>query len=173
MKRLICILLCLFLIVMSSACAQQQSEFTDPVAFYYLRVQDPDSIHHGSIDSIIAPDIREGHDLRGNTELLLQRYLSGPVSDTCRSPFPVGTYLVQYEMDGTTLSVTLSDHVARLTGMDLTLACACMTRTLLDLTDANAVRIQAETLYLDGKASITMNQSILVLLDEPIATESE
>lgn len=173
MKRFLCIILCLLLLLSMTACGHKKEEFTDPVHYYYLRVQSQDNIHHGSDDSVMLPEVREGHGLLEDTGRLLENYLAGPVSETCRSPFPAGTVLVGWEMDGTTLCVTLSDQAAELTGIDLTLACACLARTFMELTGAGAVRIRAESLELDGKVSITMNQSILVLLDEPIAAEPD
>lgn len=173
MKRLTCLILCGIVLLSMTACTQKQEKFTEPVNFYYLRDQSQENIHHGSDDSVIVPEIREGYGLRDDVSLLLKSYLAGPVSDTCRSPFPAGTVLKNWSMDGTTLCVTLSNQLAGLTGVDMTLACACLSKTLMELTGASAVRIQAESLELDGKVSITMNQSILILLDEAIVTEPD
>lgn len=165
MKRFICIVLCFVMVFCLFACTQQQEKFVKPISFYYLRVQLPDQIHHGAADSVISPEIREGQLISKDIKMLLDYYLAGPITADYDSPFPQGTTLVEWHTEGATLCVTLSDEAAELTGIELTLACACLTKTFLELREFEAVRIQAESLPLDGKASITMDDTSLLLLD--------
>ena len=174
MKRLICLLLCGAMMLCLFACAAQSEDFVKPIKFYYLRVQLPDQLYHGSEDSVISAETREGQGIYQNTELLLNHYLAGPLSDTHASLFPSGTRLVGWHTEGNTLCITLSDQAAKLTGIDLTLACACLSKTFLELKDYETVRIQAESLPLDSKAYITMDESSLLLLDTTMTgTESD
>jgi len=169
MKRLICLILIISLCLCLPACRTQQTEtFQDPVAFYFLRAQ-TDTVDHGTPFSVIVPVTREGQGMRSNLSALLNRYFSDPATETTRSPFPAGTYVISVSNDTDTLEITLTDAFATLTGLDLTLACACLTRTVLDLTGTGAVRICAETKLLDGHPSITMDRSNLLLID--IATQ--
>ena len=169
MKRLFCLLICCAMMASLCACSPQQEEFVDPIKLYYLQIQPQDHIHHGSADSIIAPEIREGYRLRNQTTLLLDTYLTGPATEFCRSPFPAGTRLIGFTMDGKKLSVTLSDEIAQLGGIELILACACLSRTCLELWDFDEVQIMAETAQLDGKAMIIMNKTNYLLTDDTVA----
>lgn len=173
MKRLISCLLSAALLLSLCACTTQQDEFEDPVSFYYLQVQLTEQIHHGSVHSVITPEIREGKQLRQDLTQLLKQYLAGPGTETVRSPFPAGTSLIGWEMDGTTLCITLSDDIANLTGIDMTLACACLAKTCLEFGQYGSVRIRAESLSLDGKVSITINESILLLLDDTVPVNEQ
>ena len=170
MKRLFCFLLCGILLLGLFACAAQKEDFINPISFYYLRVQLPGQLHHGAVDSVISPEVREGKGIIKDIKMLLDYYMAGPLSDNYASPFPSDTTLIDWHMEGKTLCVVLSDQAATLSGVDLTLACACMTKTFLGLRDLDAVRIQAETLSLDGKPYITMDDKSLLLLDNSMTT---
>lgn len=165
MKRLTCIICCFVILLCLCACTKQDTKIADPVSFYYLRVQEENDIHHGAEDSVLFPETREGLGLRGNTEALLKMYLKGPDSPLYVSPFPAGTELIAWTLEDSILSITLSDQFASLSGMDLTLACACLTRTFLELTGAESVEIRAETINIDGKESVIMSHENLILID--------
>ena len=173
MKRVISILLIFVLAFSLAACVyEEEPELVDPVNFYYLRVQDPENLYHGTADSVVLAEQREAFGVRDFLTVLLERYLSGPTSEGLVSPFPAGTKLKAWELSGNMLTLTLSNEIAQLSGMDLTLACACLTVTCLELTDAEAVQIRAESATFGSKASITMTRNDLVLLDEGfVATE--
>lgn len=165
MKRLTALILILFMIPGLWACGQKE-EFVSPVNFYYLRAPLPNGeIHHGSADSVIVPEIREGDGHQANHADLLDIYLLGPLDEDCRSPYPVGTTLEEFTLENGVASIVLSDDFGELTGIDLSLACGCLTLTIMDMTGAESVSIQAESAMLDGKAAITMDRNTLVLID--------
>ena len=64
-----------------------------------------------------------------------------------------------------TVYVTLSPEITLLTGVDLTMACGCLTLTILSLTEAQQVQIRSVSGLLDGQRSITMDKNTLLLLD--------
>lgn len=166
MKRITSIVLALLMLLPLCACERnEKEELKDPVTFCYLRVQNPEALHHSSAGSVIATEKREGTGIQEDLTALLQLYLNGPASEELYSPFPRGTKLVSWERSDSTLTVILTNEFATLTGMDLTLACASLTMTCLSLTDAKSVQIQAESENLDGKTSIIMNRNDLVLTD--------
>ena len=165
MKRLIAITMLILTVLTMTACTRDTKPVY-PVAYHYLRApSDAGNIFHGSSDSVIAPEIREGGSYREDLEHLLDIYLLGPLDHSYRSPFPVGTALKSISLDGHHASVVLSRHFANYHGIDLTLACACLTMTVMDLTGAEAVTISVEGFQLDGKASITMDRSNMILTD--------
>lgn len=176
MKRPISILLTVLLILSLCACEiQNDDDYISPIDLYYVRIQDPENLHHGSDNSVIAVHTIEGKGLKEDLAYLLSLYFRGPSDPELESPFPRGTSLVEWSLTDSLLTLTLSDSFATLTGIDLTLACACLTITCLSLTEAEQVQIQAQTVQLDGKQSITMDKSIILLLDDSstIPTETE
>ena len=170
MKRLTALLLAILTLLSLWGCEQAQ-EIVCPVSFHYLRAPlSNGEIAHGSADSVIAPEIREGD---GRDILyLLDIYLLGPLDRDFRSPFPVGTTLEDFSMEDGTANLLLSDELGKLSGIDLTLACGCLTLTVMDLTGAETVTIRAERTLLDGKESLTMDRS-LILIDDTAPEETD
>ncbi len=165
MKRLTALLLLVFMLPCLFACARE--EITYPVAYHYLRAPEPNGeIDHGSADSVIAPEIREGDGHQGDYNYFLDIYLLGPLDRDFRSPYPVGTSLKGFTWEDGAATVLLSDHFGSLSGIDLTLACGCLTLTVMDLTGADTVTITAEDTLLDGKESVTMDRGNLFLTDD-------
>ena len=165
MRKPTAIILLLCITLLLTSCTTKE-EFEYPVTFHYLRsTQANDTLSHGAADSVIAPELREGAEYRNDLELMLDIYLHGPLDKAYVSPYPVGTTLRQLTLEGTAASVVLSDHFASLTGMDLSLACACMTMTVMELTDAESVTISTESGLPDGMEAVTMTRSDLILVD--------
>ena len=161
MKRLTAILLLCAIALSLGACNDRQEKIQVPVNFYYPRQE----ATYGASDSLIAPVTAEGMGYSNDPVGLLTVYLQGPGDNRYRSPFPEGTRIVSMELVNGIVRLTLSENFAALTGMDLTIACACLTLTALDLTGANSVRISAEGTTLSGSDYIRMDRSCLTLLD--------
>lgn len=171
MKRICSLILILSLALALGACTQNSSDFDQPVSFYYLQ----SSMTHGSADSVIAAELREGSIYGSETYAFLEAYLLGPETPALTSPFPSGTTLIYADIYYDTLYITLDDSFAQLTGIDMTLACACITKTCLEFTDVLTVQIRAENELLDGRQYISMDADSLLLLDNSgnAATETE
>lgn len=167
MKRLISILIAVCLIISMSSCTQGD-EIASPVHYYYLRTE----FTYGASDSVIAAEVRESAGFENNYEALLDFYLSGPVNTEFLSPFPASTKLHSLSWENGVLCLTLSDSFAQLTGLDLSLACACLGKTCMELTGAEEVVLRAQTQQLDGEDTIIITADSFVLLDEE-AEESE
>lgn len=161
MKRSICILLLLSILFSMAGCHQEQEKVHQPVNFYYPRVE----ATFGSADSLIAPIIAESADYANDTVGLMTAYLQGPKDEHYLSPFPAGTQILGFEENNGFIRLTMSRNFANLTGMDLTLACACLTLTVLDLTGGNSVRISVPGATLNGAEYIRMDRNCLNLLD--------
>lgn len=165
MKKLTAILLLIFLAVSMVGCTQEK-ELTDPVRFHYLQAPQTDGeLPHGTADSVIAPEVREGAEYRHDLELMLDIYLHGPLDKDYLSPYPVGTTLRQFAVEDSGATVVLSNHFASLSGLDLTLACGCLAMTVMDLTGAESVTIRTEGTLSADTDSITMTRDDLVLFD--------
>ncbi len=160
MKRIVCLLLMFCLLF--AGCQYQETKMQAPGNFYYLRTE--------GAQAVIGSESRETFGHEGDFFYLLAQYLHGPQSDSLRSILPSGTALMEAEVEGDLLTLTFSDDLARLTGLDLTLGCACLTLTCLDLFPVEQVRIQAQEETLDGERYIQMDESCLVLVDQSAQT---
>lgn len=75
---------------------------------------------------------------------LLSALLSGPESGSLTTPFPAGTRLLGWTQTGGTVTVDLSEAYGGLSGVDLTLADACVTLTLCQLKGVEEVYLTVE-----------------------------
>lgn len=154
--RLIAALLCfLFLFGCTGPFGQ-----TTP-RFYYLK----NDIEFSGATSVIASESNGGIDTSGPLLTVLEEYLKGPNDGSLHSPFPEGIQIYTAEQREETVILEFNAVLADLTGMDLTLACACASMTCLELTDAQNVSIRARGATLDGATQITMDADSLLLLD--------
>lgn len=159
MKHVFCVILLVMLVL--TGCGTKGETFTEPVNFYYMTAD----ITYFTAEGVIAPEVREADGQRQDYAYLLKMYLHGPESRELKNAFPLNTTLIQLELLENAAVVTLSDQSTKLTGVDLTIACACLTATVCDMTGVTSVTIQAETQLLDGSQSITMSKEDVLLLD--------
>ena len=159
MKKAVCIMLVALLLCSLAAC--QNKKIENPVNFYYLRTK----YTYGSADSVISAEIRE-YPEADNTAGLITQYLKGPQDNLLSSEFPFGTKLVALEQQGRTISITLTDHISRLSGASLSLACVCLAKTVMEYTGAKTVFISAETKFLSNLSYITVTEDTILLVDD-------
>ena len=157
MKRLISLVLLTALFL--SGCGQQLKE---PVTFYYIR-----SGYDEDMSSVIGTEEKEASGHRTDLSYLMALYFMGPASEDLRSPFPGNTGLISAEHSGPSLILHLSDTSDSITDAQFTVACACLTLTCLELTDAEHVTINS------GSRSVTMGADALLLQDLTTAAHTE
>lgn len=137
MKRSVfTLLLCVLLIFSGCQVVRKPNK---ELCFYYLQ----SSIVYGSTDGVIAAENKHAPN-EPDLENLIVQYLEGPGEPSLRSPFPANTRLVSVHLRGDTLEIQLSVDFSILTGMDRTLACACLAKTVFPLTTAEQVLILTE-----------------------------
>ena len=159
MKKMTVFLLLTAILLSLMGCLEQKEPITTPVSFYYPRSE----FTYGSTDSVTTAEVRDAALFSNDHFAILSAYLAGPKKEDLKSPFPTGTTLTQLSVANGTASIILSDHIAVLSGIDLTVACVCLTRTIMELTGAKRVEISAETKLLGGSKSITMDSSNVYL----------
>ena len=157
MKKLLCAVLPLLLLLCG---CQSEPKLKQPVRFHYPNAQ----ISYGTETGLIGSEQREGSDM--DTAQLLNVYLQGPSDLELTNPFPKGTSLISLSQQGTTLTLTLSNRYADLSGIDLSLANACLAKTAMELTGAREVVIRCESKPLDGDDSVRLTADTLILYDE-------
>lgn len=162
MKRLFITALVISLLCSLCACSGNSREPEAPVNFYYRTRE----IHYGTSDGVIAAEVRDSYGHTEDYAYLVEQYLNGPRTSDCVSPFPEGTALVQIDLIGNKVFIVLSSHLSALTGSDLTIACTCLARTVLEITGAKFIQISAENTLLDGESAITIRANSFVFQDD-------
>ncbi len=162
MRKLICLLLLVSMALPLWGCASQEPPIEYPVTFYYRR----SSLTYGKADSVIAPETRDAGNHNGDYTALIAMYLQGPADSALHRTFPGDVTVISLEVTGTSAAVQLSDEFSALSGLDLSIACACLTKTVCTMTGAERVSIYAENALLDGNKIISMTQNSLLLLDD-------
>lgn len=149
---ILCAILYVMVLFNLSGCDETAGEKT--VSFYY-RIS-ADTVYEAG--SVIQCEVREVDTLDLGT--LLELYLEGPVSDDLVSPFPRGTALEWIRQAGGTVEIVLSESFYQLTGINKTLAEACLTMTLTDLEDVDEVIIYADGEYSDDATVFTADRYV-------------
>ena len=159
MRRILCILLVLLCF---AGCSEQKQIPADSVEVYYVR----EKPIYGSSDGLIAPVYMEAMGRKKDIPFLLNLYFQKTPEAGYVSAFPAGVTLVSYKLEGLTATIVLSDEIAGLSGMDLTVALSCLTKTVMSLTGCEEIILSAWTKELDGQSFITLNKDSYLLLDD-------
>lgn len=165
MKRIICMLLCVFLLSILPACHYSEGgDILEPVEFVYPRKSD--YYLYSDQSSVFGSEIREASGHRSDLKYLISMYLRGPQDAHLRNIFPADTRLIEVRTDGDIVNLVFSSEFLALENTDLTLACAALAQTCMGATDATQVRIDASS---DTKTfSITLDADSMLLTDTSI-----
>lgn len=162
MKQSISVMIILCLLFSLSSCTVDQSGTSESVTYYYRTVE----VEFGSQSGVIAAEIRHVKRHTDDYPYLVEQYLNGPVSDKCISPFPAGITFEELNVDDKEVQIMLSSHLALLSGAELMTACACLAKTLLELTGARTIQISADNGLLNGTEVITLTEDDFVYWDD-------
>ena len=152
MKRFICLMLALLLLLLCGGCADSLSK---DATFYYCTAD----YQFGKDTPVILGESRDISGHEGELSYLVALYLAGPSGKKLVSPFPKNTKLVSVQTEDDHVTIELSYLGRQITDSRFVLACACLTLTTMDVTDAQSVTI------LSGERSITMDAKDLLLYD--------
>jgi hypothetical protein len=162
MKRIFCLILALALTAALCACSLgSRSSLLEPVEFFYPR--NSVSFIYGSELGILDTELREGAGHTDDLNYLLSMYLRGPQDSRLRNPFPASCQLETVRQEGDILYLVLSSEFTALESTDLTVACAGLTKTSMNLVDVRLVSIKASGNK--KSVSITMDAEALLLSD--------
>ena len=161
MRKLLCsalIFCCLFGIC---ACADDNAVPEDSVTVYFKREKPV----FGTADGIIGTTYLEAEGHMQDHTYLLNKYFRTVPDAGFVSAFPKGLAIISFKQEGLTAKVVLTDCIADLSGMELTIALVCITQTVMSLTGCQEVIISAYSRQLDGQNFITLNRDSYLLLD--------
>ena len=153
MKRILCLLLLLSILL--CGCGKK-----DDVTFHYRSADELDP----KTGSVLGAETRDVTGYRDDAKFLISLYLAGPLDQDLQSAFPAGTTLQSLIIRDDQLTIQLYDLPQALSDSDFSLACACLTMTCMEFTEARSVTI------LCGDRTVTMNRSVLTFTDTPAAT---
>ena len=145
MKKLPLFILALLaaLVAFASCAKSAQEDEESGYALYFLSDLDTS----GGGDAIAASSLRftpgEAMSTEDCVRALMELLLAGPDEAALQSPIPEGTALRSLKVSGRRAEIDLSAQYARLSGIVLSLADYCITLTLSQLPNVNAVSITA------------------------------
>ena len=162
MKRPICLILTILLVLPLCACHYSDSgDILEPVEFFYPR--NSTFFVYGTADGVVASETREASGHVDDLNYLIAMYLRGPQDKSLRSPFPSGCRLEEVRTGGNSLCIVLSSEFTTLENTDLTLACASLAKTFLPISNSQRIRIESAA---DEKSlTITLHKDSLLLAD--------
>ena len=150
-KRIFCLILTASLFL--SGCGFFGERIKHPVIFYYLC-----GSYQEDLCCVVVSEEREASGHMGDLPYLLALYLMGPTNDEYTMPLPPGTRIIVQNKDGHIL-LELSALPDTFSDVDFSLACACLTLTCLEISDAEDVTIRS------GDRETVMSRDTLTLLD--------
>lgn len=163
MKRIILLTLLTAILISLFACTTNTMH-KGSVVFYYIK-NEKDFDGKTPIMTPYYPQI--DHNTNGYAEIL-NVYFNGPTNYNCQSPFPAGTTIEDINITRSKAHLMLSPQFATISGIDSTVACACLTKTVIELTGVNTVQIRVKGAQLEGKDYLTFNQSSFTYQDDLI-----
>lgn len=162
MKKAVCILICLVMLFLMTGCGHADMQSATAVNFYYIH----NELKYGTESGVIAPTVVNVQYDENDYQLLLEKYLNGPTNYELISPVPAGITLVDFQIVGEKALLVLSPHMGTLTGSSMTVALACLTRTVIEMTGMNAVQISIENQQINGADIITLTLNSFSLWDD-------
>lgn len=160
MKRICAIAFLISILLALAGCGSNKT--SNSVTFYYPR--NPKDSARSFSETFYGTEKRNCNNAQ-DLQHLLTTYLQGPLGDDLISPFPEDTLLTDLEILETQITVCLTGEFSRLSGINLTTACACLSLTVFSLTDAETVRIISPAIDKMPAVEMTMSRTNLILTD--------
>ena len=159
MKKTLCFFLAFIFMLSLCACRQNSQQIIAPANFYYLT--EPSNYQAKAI----TPEVRETAEVSGDLKALLQLYINGPVSEDYINPFPKNITVLSVDVASTTASIQLSNRFTQLSEADMTSACACLTLTVLELTQRHRLTITSVDAFGNIIYTASMTKDHILLSD--------
>lgn len=153
MRKTICITMAVCLLSLFTGCTNTASTPNDSVVFYYIH----NDLEYGTDSGVVTSTVVEEIEVGTDYYALLEKYFNGPTNYDCISPFPAGITLEELNVDNNKAQLLLSPHMATLSGASMTVALACLTRTVVELTGVSTVQIEIQNNQILGADSLTLS----------------
>ena len=168
MKRIICMLLSTVFFLSVLGC-QNDTKDTDLQFYYPKNDLGYNAQENRFFGSAVEAELRSDISYQSGGQIL-EEYFKGPHDQALVNPFPAGLTLVNLDIRGVILHLTVSDHLSQLQDIPLTIACACLSKTAMLVTGATIVYISCESALLNGEKYLRMDAQSLIF-DDPVIFE--
>lgn len=160
MKRIVTGFLASVLLLLLASCTSNTGK-SGQTAFYYKRTQ----LSYGKDQGVVAAEYRDLDTQNADVATILNIYVDGPKVTELANVFPAECDVLWFSVSEGTASVHFNKAFGQMQGVSQTLACVCMSRTVMELTGAKIVRISAEGVSLGGKEYLEFNESSVFYFD--------
>ena len=161
MKKACALFLCLALLLAGCGTRGQTDRIQSPYTYYYRTAQ----VDYAAEDGVIRGETREISGHEGDLTWILEDYFRGPESEDLVSPFPKDLALLDCQTKEGAVLLKLSEEFSNLSGIELSVAAACIARTLFGTEEVDSVSLTVDGGLLDGKQSLTLDREGLLLVD--------
>ena len=169
MRKFLCILLSLVCLFGILGCSREEKIPENAVTVYFKTA----NYDYGAEEGMIGKTYLDTNGHEDDYSYLINTYLHTTPAEGFASTFPQGVSLVRFRLESLTANVTLSNHMKDCTGMDLTIALTCLTRTIISMTGCQEVILSAEDTLLNGEKFITLNADSFLLSDHSAPAQNE
>ena len=167
MRRWI-VLLAAGLCLVVAACGKGQSvneaDMQQPVRFYYC--QTGDETTYSSPSGALGWELRDLGQDRMTVGEIVKLYLKGPKAAELRTPFPKGLQVRESVLQNGVLTLVLSEEIDGVTGIERSLAAACLVHTLTQFSDIEAVQLECAAAKSQVLFGQPLTQEDFLLLDD-------
>lgn len=161
MRRFAALFLSLVMLLGFAGCSTKGDTRINPITFYY---KNTDLRYNSEAKVLYGRDVDLENDQIPISEVV-SLYLEGPDETFLESPFPPNARLEQAVWTGDLLKLTLSDEFNSLTGLDRTLAMACLTLTLTQVKGIDRIQVFTSNGGFSYRNNQPMSASDFVLED--------
>ena len=161
MKRIFVILLAAAMLLSIAGCTGQNRE-DGQVVFYYKRAQ----FSYGEQNGVIAPEYRSLDTKDMPVLTLLNLYVDGPGMAELVNVFPENCEVLAFSREGDVAAVEFNKIFGQLQSVSQTVACVCMSRTVMELTGVKYVRISARDVKLGNEDYLEFDQNSVFYFDD-------
>lgn len=161
-KRILSFFLLAAFLLSLCGCGGKNVSYSNPIDFYFLDAEEQFGAQTGAL-------AQETVDLLTNDvqiQQILDRYLKGPTEDGLRSPFPAGLKAEVESLQDGELDIRLSSEFDALSGVSLTLAAACLTMTLTQISGVDSVMLETGSGVLSQQANEAYSARRFLFYDE-------
>ena len=159
MKRILSIILISATLFLFGCKGNVNTAQSGAVNFYYLQ----SSIVYNAEDGVVGSETYSAAD--ATPEELISQYFLGPTSQNLNSPFPENLKLISITQKDNEVVITVSKEMTSLSGLQLTLACSCLAKTMQSILPAERYVISSADGKLDGRTSIVITPETYLFVD--------
>ena len=166
MKRILCLICCILLLPIFSACSNRKNELQEPANFYYLN----SNITYNTSSGVICAEQREAALFHNDLVLFLESYLKGPTSLNLEAVIPSTVSIESCAYEDGIVHIEFNEDFSELSGARLSIACSALLLSLNEYIGASGLNVCVKGGLIDGKEEVQISMDDLVLID-PIHAE--